>query len=247
MQLPAAVKHSSTITNRFCNSDHCSELMHKNNHKLRIGIVGAGNIVRTRHLPALKKNSDVEIVAVSNSTYESSERFCRENSLEGELSKLKEQFAATDQAGVKLHELEREAEANRGLFEQFLNRAKQTSEQQSLQIADARIVAPALPPLKPSRPAMSLLLGAANDVGFKRHYRLACRGFRNRTPSPAPFSSIKSMPAASKARRIAASLASVTGISPSTTSTRRIVATPTLDAAAKSRAVHRSIARAARI
>ena len=55
--------------------------MHKNNHKLRIGIVGAGNIVSTRHLPALKKNPDVEIVAVSNSTYESSERFCRENSL----------------------------------------------------------------------------------------------------------------------------------------------------------------------
>ncbi len=79
--LLAAVKHSSTITNRFGSSDHCSALMHKNNHKLRIGIVGAGNIVRTRHLPALKKNSDVEIVAVSNSTYESSERFCRENSL----------------------------------------------------------------------------------------------------------------------------------------------------------------------
>jgi len=49
----------------------------KNNHKLRIGIVGAGGIVRTRHLPALKKNPDVEIVAVSNSTYESSEKFCR--------------------------------------------------------------------------------------------------------------------------------------------------------------------------
>jgi predicted dehydrogenase len=50
----------------------------KNNHKLRIGIVGAGGIVRTRHLPALKKNPGVEIVAVSNSTYESSERFCRD-------------------------------------------------------------------------------------------------------------------------------------------------------------------------
>src|ERR1700737_1054453 len=49
----------------------------KNNHKLRIGIGGAGGIVRTRHLPALKKNPDVEIVAVSNSTYESSEKFCR--------------------------------------------------------------------------------------------------------------------------------------------------------------------------
>jgi len=52
--------------------------VHKNNHKLRIGIVGAGNIVRARHLPALKKHPEVEIVAVSNSTYESSEKFCRE-------------------------------------------------------------------------------------------------------------------------------------------------------------------------
>jgi predicted dehydrogenase len=53
--------------------------MQKNNHKLRIGIVGAGNIVRARHLPALKKHPEVEIVAVSNSTYESSENFCREH------------------------------------------------------------------------------------------------------------------------------------------------------------------------
>jgi predicted dehydrogenase len=50
----------------------------KNNDKLRIGIVGAGGIVRTRHLPALKRNPDVEIVAVSNSTYASSEKFCAE-------------------------------------------------------------------------------------------------------------------------------------------------------------------------
>src|SRR5204862_3444052 len=80
-QLLAAVKPSSTTTSAVCSSEHGTDLMHKNNHKLRIGIVGAGNIVRTRHLPALKRNSDVEIVAVSNSTYESSERFCRENSL----------------------------------------------------------------------------------------------------------------------------------------------------------------------
>jgi len=52
--------------------------VHKNNHKLRIGIVGAGNIVRARHLPALKNHPEVEIVAVSNSTYESSEKFCKE-------------------------------------------------------------------------------------------------------------------------------------------------------------------------
>lgn len=44
--------------------------------KLRIGIVGAGGIVLQRHLPALAAMPDVEIVAVSNSTYASSERFC---------------------------------------------------------------------------------------------------------------------------------------------------------------------------
>src|SRR2546421_4613438 len=49
-----------------------------NNNKLRIGIIGAGAIVRARHLPGLQKRSDVEIVAVSNSTYESSEKFSRE-------------------------------------------------------------------------------------------------------------------------------------------------------------------------
>lgn len=47
--------------------------------KLRIGIVGAGGIVLQRHLPALLTMPDVEIVAVSNSTYASSERFCREH------------------------------------------------------------------------------------------------------------------------------------------------------------------------
>jgi predicted dehydrogenase len=51
----------------------------KNNHKLRLGIVGAGEIVKRRHLPALQRRPDVEIVAVSNSTYESSEKFCNEH------------------------------------------------------------------------------------------------------------------------------------------------------------------------
>ncbi len=51
----------------------------KSNRKLRIGIVGAGGIVRDRHLPALKKHPEVEVVAVSNSSYESAEKFCQEH------------------------------------------------------------------------------------------------------------------------------------------------------------------------
>src|SRR5438105_9900085 len=52
--------------------------MQKNHQKLRIGVVGAGNIGRQRHMPALKKRPDVEVVAVSNSTYESGEQFVNE-------------------------------------------------------------------------------------------------------------------------------------------------------------------------
>ncbi|MEA3163133.1 MAG: hypothetical protein QOE88_951, partial [Verrucomicrobiota bacterium] len=47
--------------------------------KMKIGIVGAGSVVKNRHLPALKKIPDVEIVAVCNSSYESSEECCQKH------------------------------------------------------------------------------------------------------------------------------------------------------------------------
>ncbi|MFL6529598.1 MAG: Gfo/Idh/MocA family protein [Chthoniobacterales bacterium] len=50
--------------------------------KLRLGFIGAGDIVRRRHLPGLRKHPEVEIVAVSNSTYESAQKFCEENAPE---------------------------------------------------------------------------------------------------------------------------------------------------------------------
>ncbi len=52
--------------------------------RVRIGIVGAGDIVKTRHLPALKAMPEVEIVAVSNASVESSRRFCEEFAPEAE-------------------------------------------------------------------------------------------------------------------------------------------------------------------
>lgn len=82
----------------------------------------------------------------------------REATLEGELTKLKNQAEVVNSANVKLHELQREAEANRLLLEQFLNRVKETREQQSLQIAEARVVSPALTPSRSSRPTGLLLL-----------------------------------------------------------------------------------------
>ena len=51
---------------------------------VRIGIIGGGGIVKTRHLPALRLIPEVEIVAVCNSSLESSKRFCEEFAPEAE-------------------------------------------------------------------------------------------------------------------------------------------------------------------
>jgi capsular exopolysaccharide synthesis family protein len=89
----------------------------------------------------------------------------REKELEQGLAKLANQSATATQADVRLHELEREAQATRSLFEQFLQRARETSEQQSLQFADARIISPALTPLRQDRPPTFILLAAAGAAG----------------------------------------------------------------------------------
>lgn len=46
---------------------------------LRIGIVGAGGIVRQRHLPGLSRIEGVDVLAVCNSSYESAEKFCADH------------------------------------------------------------------------------------------------------------------------------------------------------------------------
>ncbi|MGN6757809.1 MAG: Gfo/Idh/MocA family oxidoreductase, partial [Thermomicrobiales bacterium] len=45
---------------------------------IRIGIVGAGGIVRQRHVPGLRKVAGVELAAVCNSTQESTASAARE-------------------------------------------------------------------------------------------------------------------------------------------------------------------------
>ncbi len=50
----------------------------KSSKQIRIGIIGAGGIVKQRHLPAFKVMPEVEIVAVCNSSLESSRKFSAE-------------------------------------------------------------------------------------------------------------------------------------------------------------------------
>jgi capsular exopolysaccharide synthesis family protein len=88
------------------------------------------------------------------------------DSLDIELKKLTGQTGEGNQAMVTLHQLERESAANRSLYEGFLNRFKQVAEQQDLQIPDARIIAHADTPLRPSFPNTMVFAAIGIVMGF---------------------------------------------------------------------------------
>lgn len=91
----------------------------------------------------------------------------RTASLERDINRLKKTLTSNNSALVRLRELERDATANRTLYESFLDRFKQTSQQQSLLEADARIISRATPPANPSFPnkILMILMGLIVAVG----------------------------------------------------------------------------------
>lgn len=90
----------------------------------------------------------------------------REQTLEAEARTLEAKVLDQNKAEVKLHELEREAQANRAIYETFLSRFKETGEQEQIQQADARIISKAEPPRAPSAPKRTLILALAGVLGL---------------------------------------------------------------------------------
>src|SRR6267154_1667571 len=84
----------------------------------------------------------------------------QQKSLERQLSSVEAQMLADGQAFVKLQELQRDADANKNLYEQFLSRFKTTNEQRLLQSSQTKIASFAIPPTRPTRPPLSLILAA---------------------------------------------------------------------------------------
>jgi succinoglycan biosynthesis transport protein ExoP len=82
----------------------------------------------------------------------------REGSLTASLRQVESKTSGSNQAEVELHALEREASANKALFETFLGRFKETASTQGIEQADARIISFAEIPLGPSYPKKKLLL-----------------------------------------------------------------------------------------
>lgn len=90
----------------------------------------------------------------------------REQQMSASLGQLKSQQILSKEAGVRLKELEREAATSKQLFEALLSRYKQTTETQSLQLPDARIVEQADAPLFPAAPKRKQIVVLATVAGL---------------------------------------------------------------------------------
>ncbi len=87
----------------------------------------------------------------------------RTASLAGSVGNSKGSLATSNAAGVKLAELQRNADAVKTLYQAFLDRFKQTTEQQGIQQSDSHVVARATTPTQPSFPK-PLIMGAVGLV-----------------------------------------------------------------------------------
>ncbi len=76
----------------------------------------------------------------------------RTSALEKSLNQLQETSVALNRTTVHLNQLEREATADREIYENFLNRVREIKERETLQSADARILSIAIPPNSASGP-----------------------------------------------------------------------------------------------
>lgn len=85
----------------------------------------------------------------------------RQETLEAGVAELERKTQRLSRSAVQLRQLEREATAERLIYENFLNRFRQTTEQEALETPDARVLSRAAPPLRPSAPHKRKVLGLA--------------------------------------------------------------------------------------
>ena len=106
-----------------------------------------------------KKNIDT-----AKSEYEAQRD--QQKALEDQLKAAEQQILVDGQALVKLQELQRDADANKNIYEQFLSRYRTTDEQRGLQNSQTKVASPATPPVRSTLPPLPLLLVALAIVSL---------------------------------------------------------------------------------
>lgn len=90
----------------------------------------------------------------------------RSGSMAGSLAGARGTLAANNAAGVRLNELQRNAESSRTLYQSLLNRFQETTSSEGLEQSDARIVSRAVIPSQPSSPNVPLNLALGLVLGL---------------------------------------------------------------------------------
>ncbi|PXA74373.1 capsular biosynthesis protein [Caulobacter sp. D4A] len=91
----------------------------------------------------------------------------RTGSMAGSVGAARGALAGNNRASIRLGELERKADSVRTLYESLLGRFKQTTAQQGIEQADARVVSRATIPTRPSapKPSLNLMIGLVVALG----------------------------------------------------------------------------------
>ncbi|MFG1209578.1 polysaccharide biosynthesis tyrosine autokinase [Xanthobacter flavus] len=106
----------------------------------------------------------------------------REASLSKSLEQMMAQAKLTGQAQVELRELESNAQSYRALYDNFLQRFMQATQQQSFPITEARLITDASPPQRASQPRTATIVAVGGMLGLLLGFGVAMwRERMNRT------------------------------------------------------------------
>ncbi|TXM85481.1 lipopolysaccharide biosynthesis protein, partial [Methylobacterium sp. WL122] len=89
-----------------------------------------------------------------------------ERTLTADLEKLQKQSAVSAQSSIRLRELERDVEASRSVYNNFLVRSRELKEQTGIDTTNARVITWARPPADSSWPPRLFLVLAASLAGL---------------------------------------------------------------------------------
>ena len=89
----------------------------------------------------------------------------READLRESVAQLRERSLETNAPKAQLRELERQLEADRRVYENFLQRSRETGEQTAIASRNARVISEALPPTEKAGPSRKLITLVGGTLG----------------------------------------------------------------------------------
>jgi uncharacterized protein involved in exopolysaccharide biosynthesis len=120
----------------------------------------------------------------------------KEAGLEQSFQAMNGELGDAAHSGVRLIQLQREADANRSIYETFLARYKMAMQQESLEAPDARLISRAEPPETPVYPKTlrSVLLGAFGGLAVGGALAFLREGFDRRIRQASDVESVTGIP-----------------------------------------------------